>query len=218
MNRLPSKDADDLDTIETLKRHLSAQSETSTSQGTLLSYMSTTHAAANPGIVDFCSFLSLITEIFCLPGAVTLPRQSKIVNLMAISNDIYDLVFEFLREHWKFKVKLVTPTSTKKGEIFMGNDVKSYTHVLVDQVRYGAGSTTRGLGYRFGYIDGRIPVQIANIYSVTHTRDDKDDAPLTASIAIVQRFNRSPQMPEMPWDLWYVDRYCVCCLMRLTCS
>jgi hypothetical protein len=133
MKRLPSKDDDDLAVIKTLEDHLSGKAS-GNSHGTLLSYMAAMQASENPGILFKSTLLFRITETYCfvcLTGEISLPAQFKIVNLKAIGRDniVYNLVFEFLKEHWKLKVKLVTPTSRRHGEIFMGNDVKSYTYV-----------------------------------------------------------------------------------------
>jgi hypothetical protein len=81
--------------------------------------------------------------------------------------------------------------------------VDSYSVVWIAKCRYGAASTHRGKSARFAYIDGRVPVEIQNIFHVVQERNAA--SPLTADIVLVRRFACGNNMPDFPWVLRYVD-------------
>ncbi|KEP47894.1 transposase family Tnp2 protein [Rhizoctonia solani 123E] len=78
--------------------------------------------------------------------------------------------------------------------------VKSFSHVFVLGMRYGADFHHRGKRSRYGYIQGRIPVLIKRIYTIQLVT--LDDIEHRFTCAVVQRFCAPQVIPVFPWDLW----------------
>ena len=104
-----------------------------------------------------------------LQGSIQLPRYSTRINLRSLGNRAHPKVFEYLRALWAREVALVPDTAPPSaGEAFVAQRVSSYAYVIVGGIRYGAASRHQGLRYKYGYIEGRIPVRIAYIFHVKH--------------------------------------------------
>ncbi|KAG1717310.1 hypothetical protein EDB19DRAFT_1840448 [Suillus lakei] len=66
---------------------------------------------------------------------VTFTKHPKKLNLLAISNDIYQITYEYLRNKWSTIVHLKTSTNIMgDGENFMGN-ARSYSHLWLHGLR-----------------------------------------------------------------------------------
>ncbi|KAG2352734.1 hypothetical protein BDR07DRAFT_782708 [Suillus spraguei] len=71
-------------------------------------------------------------------NAVIFAKHPKKLNLSSISDNIYQIVYKYLRNKWRPLVHLKTSTSIiGDGENFMGN-ASSYSHLWLQRLRYGA--------------------------------------------------------------------------------
>jgi hypothetical protein len=133
---------------------------------------------------------------------ITFTKHPKKLNLLAISNNIYQITYRYLRNKWSAIINLKTSTNILgDGENFMGN-ARSYSHVWLRGLRYGSAIAHRGKSARYAYINGRQPVEIQYLLQVSHDRRVADTAPLIADLAIVRRFISDDNIPEFPWALW----------------
>jgi hypothetical protein len=198
MENLANKSKDDDDVIELLKGQYAGSTD---NRGTLSRMMASFSAPKDTSTFNDVWFCVIDVRSFSFKERIVLPSQCKKVNLRVIADSVYNLVWSALQDLWRSSVKLNYDNSTAADrENFMGRAI-SYSHIFVERVRYGAGAEARGLGTRFAYIDGRIPVQILHLFAVTHERSDETLENLTAVIAVVQRLMKFGHTPSMPWDL-----------------
>jgi hypothetical protein len=136
------------------------------------------------------------------PDVPCLSKVASDFDVRILGAGWYEEVLAYLKDIWQDSgVNLVALSDRTPGATFMGI-VRSHTHVNIDGLRYGAASSNSGHSARFAYMDDRIPIQIERII---HAREPPvQNAPLAADFAIVRRFVQDDDMPEFPWDIWYV--------------
>lgn len=101
-------------------------------------------------------------------NAVIFAKHPKKLNLSSISDNIYQIVYKYLRNKWRPLVHLKTSTSIiGDGENFMGN-ASSYSHLWLQRLRYGAVTAHQGKYAWYAYINGRQPVEIQWLLHVSH--------------------------------------------------
>ncbi|KAJ7073659.1 hypothetical protein C8F01DRAFT_1271383 [Mycena amicta] len=134
---------------------------------------------------------------------VEFPPLNRIHSLRALM--LYYPVLEFLKELWGQKVCLIADVAPKKEQDdfpFM-DDVQSYSHLWFQKRRYGAATQYSGKPARYAYIDTRIPVEIQYIFKIDRTIED--GVILTATCAVLRRFQRNKGRRDFPWDLRATD-------------
>ncbi|KAG1740973.1 hypothetical protein EDB19DRAFT_1635130, partial [Suillus lakei] len=95
-------------------------------------------------------------------------KHPKKLNLLSISDDVYQIVYKYLHNKWRPLVHLKTSTSIiGNGENFMGN-ASSYSHLWLRRLRYGAVTTHRGKSAWYAYINRYQPVEIQWLLHVSH--------------------------------------------------
>ena len=107
----------------------------------------------------------------------------------------YGLVFDYLEGLWQGRIALVADLDMDQafGDTTFEGSVKSYSHVKLQSLRYGAATAHRGRSARYAYIHHRRPVEIQQAHG--------DEPPLIANIALVQPFQRGNGIPVFPWEL-----------------
>jgi hypothetical protein len=80
--------------------------------------------------------------------------------------------------------------------------VKSYSHVFVEALHYGAATQTRGKTARYAYFNGRVAVEIQWIFKIDMEYEDQGQ--ITKTVTVVRPFVADADMPAFPWDLWSV--------------
>ncbi|KAG2130249.1 hypothetical protein DEU56DRAFT_757923 [Suillus clintonianus] len=137
-------------------------------------------------------------------NAAIFAKHPKKLNLSSISDNVYQIVYKYLRNKWRPLVHLKTSTSIiGNGENFMGN-ASSYSHLWLRRLRYGAVTAHRGKSAQYAYINGHQPVEIQWLLHVSHDRTNGDE-PLVANIAIVRCFVPDDRAPDFPWAIWATD-------------
>ncbi|KAI4522475.1 hypothetical protein K525DRAFT_198782, partial [Schizophyllum commune Loenen D] len=135
-------------------------------------------------------------------------EYSRRVNLRTLEPSLYSKVWSHLRTVWQGKVELVRDCDVAENaaQISFYGDVQSFSHLWVDNRRYGAVTATRGFSARFGYIDHRIPVQTEYIFSVDLSIPSTGHS-LRHTFAVVRRFLSDHEVAALalPWDLWGTD-------------
>jgi hypothetical protein len=122
-----------------------------------------------------------------------------------IGDGYYAETLAFLQQEWSDKIVLIADTDFRsRGVTFLGH-VRSYSHVYVDGLRYGAARRTRGFSARYAYIDNREPVQIEYILHAEQALAQPSTETLSTTFAIIRRFVHDEDVPDMPWDV-----LCVC--------
>ena len=130
------------------------------------------------------------------PELISFSKRPSRANLRDLG--LYPLVFQYLRELWRDKLRLVLDTSfAEDGTPLMPHNAEAYPYVMVAGVRYGASTTWQGRGTHYAYIKGRVAVDILHIMKIyVLTLDGRK---CSANIAIVRRFQPTALGPQMPW-------------------
>ncbi|KAI0064203.1 hypothetical protein BV25DRAFT_1768700, partial [Artomyces pyxidatus] len=119
---------------------------------------------------------------------------------------LYGMVYTHLESIWRDKFVLrpdiAMDEDESEGVAFDGR-ARQYTNVLVNKRRYGASTRTRGASARYGYIDVRVPVQIDYLFAIC--QKTPDGGSINSHVALVRRFIRDDDLPEVPWALWSTD-------------
>jgi hypothetical protein len=117
---------------------------------------------------------------------------------------LYGLVLQFLQSEWREAGVIIHAdvVLADQGACFMGH-VTSFPHVFVETLHYGATTQPRGQSAHYAYINGRIPVEISWIFKVDIEYEQQDQ--LSKTIAIIRRFITNDEVPQFPWDMWYVN-------------
>jgi len=184
LESLPDPAPEDLDSIDLLKKHL--QGGTNERGGTLQNYMARMAAENNPCQFDF-------------------PRTSRHIDLRTLGPGYYGLVFQHLKQLWKDDTALVEDINIHEhegAETFTGS-VRSYSHMRIKSLRYGAATAHRGKSARYAYINTREPVEIQYIFQAELRREHAPS--LLADFALIRKFRRGDDLPRFPWDLWASD-------------
>ncbi|KAH9834853.1 uncharacterized protein C8Q71DRAFT_710648 [Rhodofomes roseus] len=205
LDNLDHKSVEDIAVLEELRSLLKSNSRPNHQRGTLLNLVGQM-VARDTG------------------ERLKLPQQSRKVKLVDLG--IYGLVLRFLQHTWGDVVHLVPATApVDAGEPFVATNIPTYSHILVDGLRYGAYTMHRGRTSCYGYIDGRCPVRIVHLLTIKHQRRDRALAPLEITCAVVQRFFADENMPVMPWSMrstdlgiatWHVDRFAAAEIVQVT--
>lgn len=137
-------------------------------------------------------------------GRVTYPRHSKDIRLQTLDPMLYGLVLQFLQDEWG-ELGFVIHADVvlaDHGACFMGY-VKSYSHVFVEALRYGAATQPRGKSARYAYFNGRVAVEIQWIFKINMEYEDQGE--ISKTVAVVRTFVTDDNMPAFSWDLWSVS-------------
>ncbi|EIW86692.1 hypothetical protein CONPUDRAFT_148758 [Coniophora puteana RWD-64-598 SS2] len=127
----------------------------------------------------------------------------KKVNLRRMDLSLYDLVYDYLQQHWYNDINLLVSTDTSRnGHVFDGAAV-SYPYICFQSLRYGAADHFRGESARYAYIDQRVPVEIQYLFHVKLERRYRST--LTATLAVVRRFVAADARIQFPWVMWAND-------------
>ncbi|KIK38852.1 hypothetical protein CY34DRAFT_14790 [Suillus luteus UH-Slu-Lm8-n1] len=134
----------------------------------------------------------------------TYPQHSKDVKLQTLDPMLYGLVLQFLQDEWGESGFVIHADVilADHGACFMGH-VKSYSHVFVEALRYGAATQTRGKTAHYAYFNGRVAVEIQWIFKIDIEYEDQGQ--ITKTVAVVRPFVADDDMPAFPWDLWAID-------------
>ncbi|KAJ6530158.1 hypothetical protein B0H19DRAFT_1273823 [Mycena capillaripes] len=184
LEKISDPGPEDKDSLALLKSYL--KGGTSERKGTLQNYISRVQTQSNPDEIDY-------------------PKFSQSKSLRQLGSGYYRLVFEYLEQLWAPQFVLVPDVSipSNQKEISFSGDVQSFSHLWVKKRRYGAGEEHRGQTAKYAYIDGRIPVRIDHLFRVQHKLGEEKH--LSASFAILRRFQACTQIVDFPWDLWAID-------------
>lgn len=91
-------------------------------------------------------------------------------------------------------------------DITFEGSVKSYSHIHLKKIRYGAANTHRGRSARYAYTGHRNPVEIQWLFQVEQIIPDGE--PLVANLAVVRHFQRDDNHHTFPWELWCANITC----------
>ena len=148
--------------------------------------------------------MSSIVQLTYLLDHIDFLSNSTSLNLRALPAGYYGLVLAYLQQLWRDDISLVADLNMDhigNNATFDGS-VRSYSHVKLKSLRYGAATAHQGKSARYAYLDHRLPVEIQYIFQVRQARDEQ--APLITNIALVHQFTRGDDLPVFPWALWYV--------------
>jgi hypothetical protein len=117
----------------------------------------------------------------------------------------YGLVLNYLEGLWQGRIALVADLDMDQafGDTTFEGSVKSYSHIKLRSLQYGAATAHRGRSARYAYINHHNPVEIQHIFQIQQVHGD--EPPLIANIALVRPFQRGNDITIFPWELWYVD-------------
>ncbi|KAG1729629.1 uncharacterized protein EDB91DRAFT_1059904 [Suillus paluster] len=100
-----------------------------------------------------CDSIELLES--CLKGCVIYPHHSKDIRLQTLDPMLYGLVLQFLQDEWG-ELGFVIHADVvlaDHGTCFTGY-VKSYSHVFVEALHYGAATQPRRKSARYAYFNG----------------------------------------------------------------
>jgi hypothetical protein len=99
---------------------------------------------------------------------IDFPSHSTSLNLRALPAGYYGIVLAYLQQFWRDDISLVADLDVghRDGDITFDGSVRSYSHVKLKSLRYGAATAHRGKSARYAYIDLRVPVEIQYIFQV----------------------------------------------------
>jgi hypothetical protein len=152
--------------------------------------------------IGLFKLLNLYPYSLLIPDRVKFPKNSSTsLDVNTIGDGYYAETLAFLQQEWSDKIVLIADTDFRsQGVTFLGH-VRSYSHVYVDGLRYGAARRTRGFSARYAYIDNREPVQIEYILHAEQALAPTSTETLSATFAIVRRFVQDEDVPDMPWNV-----------------
>ncbi|QRW07944.1 Transposase family tnp2 [Ceratobasidium sp. AG-Ba] len=124
-----------------------------------------------------------------------LSAQLRVIDLE--KHRIYQLVLDFCIEYWP-DAGIFGPGMPRQRYLAPEGMVRNHSYVELNGVRYGAWEHTSGVGYCYGYIDGRSPVRIDRILSI-----EIPGVPYMHCIcALVRSFCPALVEAQFPWDTW----------------
>jgi hypothetical protein len=140
-------------------------------------------------------------------GQFDFPRTSSRIDLRTLGPGYYGLVFQHLKQLWKDNTALIEDINIHEHEgakTFIGS-VRSYLHMRIKSLRYGAATAHRGKFVQYAYINTREPVKIQYIFQAELWQEHMPS--LLADFALIRKFQRGDDLPRFLWDLWYI--YCI---------
>ncbi|KAG1730535.1 uncharacterized protein EDB91DRAFT_1239083 [Suillus paluster] len=124
--------------------------------------------------------------------------------LQTLNPMLYGLVLQFLQDEWG-ELGFVIHADVvlaDHGTCFMGY-VKSYSHVFVEALHYGAATQPCGKSARYAYFNGQVAVKIQWIFKIDMEYEDQGE--ISKTVAVVCPFVTDDNMPAFPWDLRAID-------------
>ncbi|KAG2051421.1 hypothetical protein BDR06DRAFT_889815 [Suillus hirtellus] len=136
----------------------------------------------------------------CLKGCITYPHHSKDIRLQTLNPVLYGLVLQFLQDEWG-ELGFVIHADIVLADhsaCFMGY-VKSYLHVFVEALCYGAATQPHRKSAHYAYFNGQVAVEIQWIFKINMEYEDQGE--ISKTVTVVCTFVTDDNMPAFPWDL-----------------